>query len=131
MGALGLGGHGEYFKEVLVYDLTMAYTRREESGCTQRAAQACCREHVSPRSRPTICIHSGLDSANFMCGYASSSPSTGPNSFIDCLQPAARSVRARGQRRHDACHLLITCQVPAAGRCSHLLKQLGSAWRTF
>ena len=79
----------------------------------------------------TICIHSGLDSANFMCGYASSAPSTGPNSFIDCLQPAARSVRARGQRRHDACHLLITCQVPAAGRCSHLLKQLAAPGAPF
>ena len=31
----------------LIYDLTMAYTRREESGCTQRAARACCMEHMS------------------------------------------------------------------------------------
>ena len=36
----------------LIYDLTMAYTRREESGCTQRAARACCRETRVPSLAP-------------------------------------------------------------------------------
>ena len=61
--------HAPHMPRALIYDLTMAYTRREESGCTQRAARACCREHVSPRGPRLMCV-SGVARALQQCNTA-------------------------------------------------------------